>query len=123
MAHIQSKRIDPNNVSHIVLFAGIVKYNCKFAIDCMVNRLGLSRNYRSAEANFQLLLPYLCHATNEQIVDILEAAASNDQIANAGLCAQEYLPPLFVTHGHLLAEEDRRELKMTLSRYVKPIRG
>jgi hypothetical protein len=119
MAHIQSKKIDPNNVSHAVLFAGIVKYDCKFAIDCMINRLGVSRSSRSAEANFQLLLPYLDRATNEQVVDILEAAASNEQIANAGLCAQEYLPPLLETHGHLLAEEDRGELQRTLSRYAK----
>jgi hypothetical protein len=123
MAHIQSKRIDPNNVSHTVLFDGIVKCDCKFAIDCMINRLELSRNYGSAEANFRLLSPYLDRATNEQVVDILKAAASNNQIAHAGLCARDYLPPLFATHKHLLAEEDRRELKMTLSRYAKPIRG
>lgn len=70
MAHIQSKRIDPNNVTHTELFDGIVKHDCKFAIDCMINRLRLSRNYGNAEANFQLLLPYLDRATNEQIVDM-----------------------------------------------------
>jgi TIR domain len=77
MTHIQSKRIDPNNVSHSALFAGIAQYNCNFAIDRMINRLALSRNYASAEANFKLLFPYLGGATDEQIVEILEAAASN----------------------------------------------
>jgi TIR domain len=110
MTHVQSKRIDPNNVSHSALFAGIAQYNCNFAIDRMINRLALSRNYASAEANFKLLFPYLGGATDEQIVEILEAAASNNQIADAGLCAREYLPPLFTTHGHLLAKKDRGKL-------------
>jgi hypothetical protein len=121
MTHIQSKRIDPNNVSHSTLFAGIAQYNCNFAIDRMINRLALSRNYASAEANFKLLFPYLGGATDEQIVEILEAAASNNQIADAGLCAREYLPPMFTTHGHLLAKEDRGKLQSTVRRWAKPM--
>ena len=109
MTHIQSKRIDPNNVSHTVLFAGIAQCNCSFAIDRMINRLALSRNYASAEANFKLLFPYLGGATDEQIVEILEAAASNNQIADAGLCAREYLPPLFTTPRAPLSQRGSRQ--------------
>jgi hypothetical protein len=119
MTHIQSKRIDPNNVSHSALFAGIAQYNCNFAIDRMINRLALSGNYTSAEANFKLRFPYLGGATDEQIVEILEAATY--QIADAGLCAREYLPPLFTTHGHLLAKEDRGKLQSTVRRWAKPM--
>jgi hypothetical protein len=36
-----------------------------------------NRATSSAEANFKLLFPYLGGATDEQIVEILEAAASN----------------------------------------------
>jgi hypothetical protein len=120
MGHIQSRRIQPGNISEEVLFAGVANYNAAFAIDCLVNRLGSSRNYRSAEENFQLLLPYLLRATGEQIVNILAAAADNSQISNAALCAREYLPPLFASHGHLLSTEVRTELGSTLRRYAAP---
>jgi len=118
IAHLQSRKIEPGNISHAILFAGIAKYDVKFAIDCMVNRLGGSGSYRGAEANFQLLLPHLCQATDEQIKDILQAACYNGQIAHAALCAREYLPPLLASHGHLLDEANRAHLEGVFAQYA-----
>lgn len=120
MAHIQSRRVNPESVDDATLFAGLVKYNAHFAIDHMVDRLRISSNYRSAERHFALLLPYLENATDEQIVEVLKAAVNNGQISEAGLCARTYLPPLFKTHGKFLNGADQKHLGQILDRYAPP---
>jgi hypothetical protein len=47
-------------------------------------------------------MKYTSRATDAQIAELLRVSAKNDQVCDAALCAQTYLPPLFVSHGHLL---------------------
>lgn len=118
MGTIQSKRINPAKIDFDILVAGIAKHNQAFIIDHLIERLRRSGSYRVAETNFLRILPYLGIATDEQKIAILAAAAMNDQISNAGLLAQTYLPPIFATHGQLLKEEARDSLGRTLKRYA-----
>jgi len=117
IAHIQSVRVDPNALTVAPLVAGIARCDKTFAIDCVISRIAGSGNYRSAEANFALVLPYLTTASDDQIKRLLEESTANGQVCNAGLCAKKYLPPLLASHGQFLDLETRTELANTLARY------
>jgi TIR domain-containing protein len=114
MAHLQSRRIEAGKVSHAVLFAGIAKYDCTFAVDRIINRLGASRSYASAEANFAMLNPYIEEASEKQIVDVLMTARNNSQVAYSFGC-RPTLCELLGSHGRLLKKEDRSYLDNVLN--------
>ncbi len=111
IAHIQSTRINPKQINAAPLVTGIARRDKAFAIDGIINIISLSGNYRGAEANFELILPYLNDASKEQKVRLLQASLRNNQVCNAGLCATKYLPPLLASHGQYLSAEDRAGLK------------
>ncbi|MGO9047299.1 MAG: toll/interleukin-1 receptor domain-containing protein [Xanthobacteraceae bacterium] len=117
IAHIQSTRINPKQINAAPLVTGIARRDKAFAIDGIINIISLSGNYRGAEANFELILPYLNDASKEQKVRLLQASLRNNQVCNAGLCATKYLPPLLASHGQYLSAEDRAELTAILDRY------
>ena len=117
IAHIQSTRINPKQINAAPFVTGIARRDKAFAIDGIINIISLSGNYRGAEANFELILPYLNDASKEQKVRLLQASLRNNQVCNAGLCATKYLPPLLASHGQYLSAEDRAELTAILDRY------
>lgn len=117
MSHIQSNRIDPQDISQKILFAGIAGHDAAFAVDQLIGLVGSSGSYRSAEANFDILMPHIGKATDDQITRLLKLSEDNSQVCHAGLCASKYLPPLFASHGHLMDQTARDSLKATLARY------
>jgi hypothetical protein len=121
MAHIQSTRIDPAAPTYQNLLPGIAKNDLSFVIATVTEIISGSRNYRAAEANFALILPYLDRATDDQVVELLRISTANGQICHAGLCAQKYLPPLFASHRHLLDADTRKQLGDVLDHY-KPVK-
>lgn len=92
---------------------GLDKWDVAFVIGGLISIIGKSGNYRSAEADFELILK----ASDEQIVELLNASTANNQVCNAGLCATKYLPPLFATHGKFMDEKTRKELGDVLKRH------
>jgi hypothetical protein len=96
----------------------LAKHDVSFLIDKIIGIIHKSPNYRQAEANFELILPYLDTATDGQITELLRVSTDNNQVCNAGLCAQKYLPPLLKSHGHLMAPEERKMLEDTLKLYA-----
>jgi hypothetical protein len=117
MAHIQSTKINGDNPTFANILPGVAKRDVSFLISGLIRLVSRSRNYRDAEWNFSLILPYLGQATKEQIVELLTVSLRNEQVCNAGLCAQRYLPPLVRTHGRFMKRYDLKELKETLGRY------
>jgi TIR domain len=122
ISHVQSTRIDPSDVSAAPLVTVIARRDKAFAIDGIINIIRGSGNFRRAEANFELILPYLKDASKEQVVRLLEVSLENNQVCNAGLCATKYLPPLLASHGQFLDAKTRAELSEVLDRY-KPARS
>jgi hypothetical protein len=118
IGNVQSTRLDPERVSVKCLLPGLAKRDVAFTIDALTENLKGSTSYRGAEANFELLHPYLGPATDEQLKQILLISAANGQICHAGGCATVYLPPLVAKHGHLLDPEVREELEAVLARYA-----
>lgn len=119
IAHIQSTRIDPASPKFTDLLPGVAKHNVAFVIDKLIAKVSESRSFRGAEANFELILPYVGKATKEQIVQLLTASADNQQVCHASLCATKYLPPLVASHGNLMQKAKLTELQSVLAQYNK----
>ena len=118
--HIQSTRIENDRPTLQQVLPGLASREVSFAIDGITKIIDRSGNYRAAEANFQLILPYLARATDSQIVNLLTVSERNGQICHASLCAREYLPPLMRSHGHLLQGDVRDRLNQVLAQYAAP---
>ena len=117
IGHIQSTKIDPAAPKLVDLLPGLAKHDVKFVIDVLIPIIAKSGNYRGAEFNFELILPYIGKATDEQVVQLLEASAKNGQICHASRCATIYLPPLFASHGKLMNKDLHAELGAVLKQY------
>jgi hypothetical protein len=119
IAHIQSIRIDPNAPKYTDLLPGIAKHDVAFVIDQLIAKVGDSRSFRSAESNFELILPYLGRTTRDQMVRLLNASTENGQVCHASLCATRYLPPLVASHGKFMDKDKLVELEGVLAQYNK----
>lgn len=117
--HIQSTKVEAGQINLSQVLPGIAKRNAAFVIDLIIGIIGGSGSFRSAEANFALILPFVGKATNEQVATLLNVSAGNGQVLHANLVASKYLPPLMESHGHLVDEETRSEILHVLARYAK----
>lgn len=117
LGHIQSTRIDPAQPRCEDLFPGIARKDFHFLIAGIIRLIGASRSWRHAEANFELILPYINRATRQQIVELLTVSTRNLEVCNAAGCIRDYLPPLIKTHGRYMKRKDLRELKDVKARY------
>jgi hypothetical protein len=122
LAHFQSTKIDPDAPSLVPLLAGAAKLDIKRVIEAIIDIIESSRSFRTAETNFELILPYVARSSKNQIVRLLEVSTANKQICHASRCASEYLPPLLKSHGSHLRAEVRDELQGVLAQYEKPKR-
>jgi TIR domain len=118
IGHVQSTKIDPTAPDRNALLQGLAKRHASFLIDKLIIVIGKSGNYRKAETNFELILPYLKKAKPAQVAELLKVSTTNNQVCNAGLCVNTYLPPLLKSHGHLMDKAQRKELEETLARYA-----
>jgi hypothetical protein len=110
---IQSRRVDPGKINPAILFAGIVRYNATFALDVMINRLGVANTFAQAETAFALLQPHLALATQQQVMDILGVAAANNQVRYAwGI--KPTLSDLLADYGDLISEQERGLIEAAL---------
>lgn len=122
LRHIQSRRIDPQQVFTASIVApGLARFDEFRAIGMLTNYLSRAGGFRDAEARFAALVPYLGRATDDQIVRVLTVSNRNEQICNAADCARIYLPPLLQSHGHMLPPDIYRNLTATLARYAPSV--
>jgi TIR domain len=118
IAHLQSVRIDPNNIVVDTLMPAFLKHDFPLAIEFLINQIGDAGNYRGAEGHFQKILPHISKMSNDQIKSLLERSAGNNQVHHASLCATTYIPPLLASHGHLLPKDTLDFLKGVCAQYV-----
>lgn len=118
IAHIQSTKVEPGNITLKNIFPGLAKKDVAFVIDTILQIIEGSSSFRGAEANFALLLPFLGKATDEQMTKLLQISRANGQVLHASQVAREFLPPLMESHGHLLDRTTRKEIKVVLARYA-----
>lgn len=115
IAHIQSIKIDPKNVSLSSLLPGLAKRDVSFVIETVTGMLRRSSTFRGAEADFQLIAPYLPKATKAQMIELLNVASQNSQVLHATRCVREYLPPIFESHGRFLDDTTRSKIAAVLA--------
>ncbi|MHB1669226.1 toll/interleukin-1 receptor domain-containing protein [Thiomonas sp.] len=118
ISNFQSVKVDPDRITIRDLIPGFLKHDFSAGVELITDLIGRSGGFRSAEANFQLLLPHVPKMTDEQIKVLLERAAENNQVHHASLCARDYLPPLLKSHGHLLKRTTRSFLKKVCAQYA-----
>jgi hypothetical protein len=116
---IQSTKIGDGGPTLSNLVPGLAKGHVSAVVDVLVEKIGKSGSFRGAEANFEMVLPYLPKATDEQTARLLHLSVRNGQVCHASLCATEYLPPLLASHGNLMAPAERDELAAVLKGYAK----
>lgn len=116
LTEFQSTRIDPNTPTLQSLLPGLANRNVTLIIDKLIERFGRSGGYRAAEANFELIQPFLDRASKKQKVQLLTVSAHNSQIYDAGGCHVS-LPPLIRTHGRFMNPEDLTKLRRELQKY------
>jgi hypothetical protein len=114
----QSVQVNPEKITLTDLLPAFLKHDFALGIALLTDQVASSPGYRSAEQNFQLVLPHVPQMTDAQVKALLEKAAENDQVHHAGLCARDYLPPLLESHGRLLAPKTHSFLKKICERYA-----
>jgi hypothetical protein len=119
IAHIQSTKIDPAAPTYRDLLPGVAKHDVSFVIDKLVVKIGKSGGFRGAEANFELILPYIGKASRQQVVELLNVSTDNNQVCHASLCATKYLPLLMKSHGKFMDRDKLKELEGVLAQYNK----
>ena len=118
IANVQSVEVNPARISIRDLIPGFLKHDFAIGVELLTDLLAQSGGYRSAEANFQMVLPHLPIMSDDQIKNLLEHSAENSQVHHAQLCARDYLPPLLKSHGHLLKRTTRSLLKKACAHYA-----
>lgn len=109
MSHFQARQFVAGAENDEVMFDGLAHRHVAYAIDLLVNRLGMASTFRNAERKFALVQKYLGQATDSQKVDILRAAAGNTQFGGAyGVRAG--LMSLLDDHADSLSEAERTTL-------------
>ena len=117
-SNVQATKVDIDSLSIKDLLPGFLKHNFDRAIAIILKVIAQSRSFRSAESNFQLILPHLEGLGEKHVQELLEQCAANDQIHHASLCAKNYIPPLLKSHGHLLKRNTRALLKNACKQYA-----
>jgi hypothetical protein len=118
ISHIQSVTVDPDDISLDTLMPALLKHDFPLAIGILIDRVAKAGNFRGAEAEFEEILPHVPRMNDEQIRELLEGAAANDQVHHARLCAHEYIPPLLKSHGRLLKKKTLTFLKKICAQYA-----
>lgn len=102
----QAVRVDVSNITIQDLIPAFIRHDFDVGIDIIIDLIGRSRSFRSAEENFRLV-PHIANMSDAQIKLLLQRSADNGEVHHATLCAREYLPPFLKSHGRLLAPKAR----------------
>lgn len=117
IAHVQSARVDADDISIYTLMPALLKHDFPLAIEYLIKQVAMARSFRGAEADFADILPHVPRMSDDQIRQLLESAAANDQVHHASLCARDYIPPLLKSHGRLLKKKTLSFLKKICAQY------
>lgn len=80
MNRVQSKIIDPDDISEEVIFSGIAKHNLNYVVSNLTEALGNSGTYATAEDRFARLEPFLKGLPPKLAVEIFRVSDENSQV-------------------------------------------
>jgi hypothetical protein len=114
----QSKQISEQTLSIIDIIPGILKANKKIGIELIFEIINNSKSWKSADRNFELIIPILPALTKPQANKLLKIILSNSEITGAGKCRTDYLPEFIQQCSTKLPKDGITELH----RIIKPSR-
>ena len=117
LGSVQSARLDPTTLSPATLAPAYTSRDAARGLFNLISLVRSSRNYRSAESNFSLLMPHLRQMQSEHVTLLLEASLANNQVSDAGRCAQEYIPAVLKAFPRVGSRQVRTELKAICRRF------
>jgi hypothetical protein len=92
IAHIQGRRVTPGEIGPADIITPLANTVPRLVLPGMIIRVANAKSFRSAEAAMEPLVPHFGRLTNEEAIQLGEAARDNGQVWSAHLCAAEYLP-------------------------------
>lgn len=117
LSAIQAKRCDPARITIHDILPALLLADSTLGIDIAITIIQNSGSFRGAEENYRLLLPYIHHLTDAQAKRLLLVSHANDQVMHAGQCANEYIPRILASHGHLINADLKADMVATCIRY------
>ena len=109
--HVQSGRIEVDGITRELLVEPLMKRFPRKLFPSRIRIAGDASSFRSAEDKMRPLVPLFPHFTTEEAQALAEAAVKNDQIWNARLCRNEYLPEFIRVQGRNLKPETLHALQ------------
>jgi hypothetical protein len=107
----QSEKITYDNLTIRDIIPGLVKCNKNEGIRIIIELIGKSSTYRSAEANFKFILPLIDDLNEKQAERLFDLIEYNWQVNNAHLCLSDYIPRVLKKHGDVLTKRKYEKLK------------
>jgi hypothetical protein len=107
----QSGKITYDNLTIWDIIPGLVKCDKNEGIRIIIELIGKSGTYRSAEANFRYILPLIDDLNEKQVEKLFDLIEYNWQINNAHLCLSDYIPRVLKKHGNVLTKRKYEKLK------------
>jgi hypothetical protein len=117
LSKVQSKKIYPSNPTIRDIIPGLLRYNKEEGIRVIIDFIGSSGGYRSAEDNFEFSLPYLDELTDKQALSLIDKILDNNQICNAHLCGSKYIPQIAKKYKKIIPKREYDKLKKVCSEY------
>jgi TIR domain len=113
----QSARLDAATLSAATLAPAYTSRDVNKGLFNLISVIAASRNYRNAEANFSLAMPYVAQMQPDHVDSLLSSAVGNEQVSNAAKCAAEYIPAVLKAHPKIGPRKARAQLKEICRRY------
>jgi hypothetical protein len=105
MSQIQSQSIASEKDLDNALTSVLIRERPEKAIPAAIKRLEYARSFREAESRMQPLVKRFPTLTDNQAVNLVNAAIKNHEIWDAGRCRSEYLPQFLRLNQSRIAPE------------------
>lgn len=117
LSKIQSRKIPILNPSITDIIPGLLKFSKEDGIRVIIDLIGASGSFRSAESNFEYIMPFIDKLTKNQALLLIEKILDNNQVCNAHLCASKYIPQIAKIYKNLFTVTEYKKIKKVCSEY------
>jgi hypothetical protein len=112
--HVQGQRVTLEEIGEELFLKSLAETFPRYILPQRIERLKKASSFRGAEALVELLRPYFREFNVKEANRFAELCASNNQIWDANLCRDEYLPEFLKIQGKHLKLTVRKRLKHRL---------
>lgn len=111
--HLQGITVGRGNLD-AVLEEVLYRKRPRQMIPAQIGRVRSAGSFRGAEAAVLPLVPHFAQFTDQEVDDFARAAAGNNEVWDAGLCASKYIPEFVKLNGSRLSQAAVNELLSVL---------